>query len=878
MKLFRRAERERERADEMQAHQDLYADELIARGYTPDAARREARLKFGNPRAKLEEIGDQQRLPLFDTLGRDLRYAVRVLARTPAFTITTIVTLALVIGANGAVFSLADTLLLRALPYPEPDRLVYVHTTRDGQFTSIGQDGNGWEAIRDRVPSLTPAVYAGIGGGVNLVAPSGASYVRFQRVSASYFRVLGVLPRYGREFTPEEDAPNGPPAAILSHALWQRLFAGDVNAVGQRIQLRGEPHTVVGVMPAEFVNIWDVDLWTPLRPSRMGEGGGTNYVIIARLNPGVTTARAEGELRAASTPEIFVGRHRKGSDFTYVFGMTPMHDQQTTDLGQPIVLLGASVGVVLLIACVNLAALLLARGGGRAKEIATRMALGSGRRAVVRQLMVEAVVLAVAGGLLGILVAQFALASLKWLAVGTFGDWQRVSLDARVIGATLGLGVLTSIVFGLVPAWQASRVDVRAALADAGSRAVAGGARHWPRRVLVAAEVALSVALLVTASLLIRTFVSLRNLDPGFDPANLATVSVSLQDARYGTVDSVARLVDVTLEQLRSTPGIESAAVALGSPYERLLNMSFLWQGAKPEDGQMANVGYVSDRYFDTLRVPIRIGRPLLDSDRGGTPPVIVVNESFARLYSKDQPVLGRRLRLSGVEREIVGIAGDVRQRFAGFVVDGLETGPLVNTPIIYLPVGQANDGLLRQVHVWFRPVWTVRSSAPGRAEQAMREAIASADAALPVAESATMSGVMSRAIAQQRLLMTLVAVLAAAALLLAAIGIQGLMAHTVAERRREIGIRLALGATPAQTVREIAISGLALTLAGVIAGAALSVLAVRLVQSFLWGTGTTDPMTYVAVAVVLFAVAGLASVLPALRILRLDPAVTLRQ
>jgi ABC-type lipoprotein release transport system permease subunit len=291
----------------------------------------------------------------------------------------------------------------------------------------------------------------------------------------------------------------------------------------------------------------------------------------------------------------------------------------------------------------------------------------------------------------------------------------------------------------------------------------------------------------------------------------------------------------------------------------------------------MANVGYVSDRYFDTLRVPISAGRPLLDTDRAGMPPVVVVNETFARLYSQDQPALGRRLRLSGVEREVVGIAGDVQQKSAGFVVEGMASGPILNTPTIYLPVGQASDGFLRQVHVWYRPVWTVRSSAPGRAEQTLRDASASAAAALPVAEATTMSGVMSRAIAQQRLLMTLVAVLAGAAMLLAAIGIQGLLAHTVAERRREIGIRLALGATPARTVREIALSGLGLALAGAVVGGVLSIFAVRLVQSFLWGTGTTDPLTYVAIAGVLLLVAGTASVLPALRILRLDPAAVLR-
>ena len=863
----------------MEAHLELYAEELVARGRTMDAARREARLKFGNPRAKLEEIHTMSRLPVLDAVWRDLRYAFRVLRRTPAFTLTAIVTLALVIGANSAVFSLADAILLRPLPYPDPDRLVYVNTTvtgPNGTSVSIGQDGASWEAIRDRVPALVSAVYASVGGGVNLASPNGTAYVPYQRVSASYFRVLGVLPRHGRDFTAEEDTAAGPRAAILSHGLWQRLFAGDLAILGQSIQLRGEPYTVVGIMPASFVNLWDVDAWTPLRANRTGEGGGTNYAVIARLPAGVTTAQVEAELRAASMPEVFTSRLRDGS--TGTFGLSPMHDEAVSSLRQPLTILGAVVGVVLLIACVNLAALLLARGGARAKEIATRMALGSGRRVVVRQLMIEAAVLALAGGVLGVFVGSLGLEALKWLGASTFNDWQRVTLDTRVVVATLGLAAITSIAFGLVPAWQASRVDVQAALADGGSRAIAGGTRHWPRRVLVVAEVALSVMLLVTASLLIRTFVSLRNLDPGFDASRLTTASVSLQDARYTTVASVNRLVTASLERLRATSGVEAAAVSLGLPYERLLNLGFLWAGAKPEEAATTNVTYVSDNYFETMRLPRRSGRTLSDTDRAGTPPVVVVNETFARLYSPDQPALGRRLRVSGIEREIVGIVGDVQQRSAGFWVQGMTTGPLLSTPIVYLPIGQTSDGFLRTVHTWFRPVWIARSSSPARTEQSIREAIAAADPALPIADATPMAGVMSRAIAQQRLLMTLVATLASAAILLAAIGIHGLVAHSVAERRREFGIRLALGATPGRTVREVAMFGLGLSLIGAIAGGALSMLAVRLVQSFLWQAGTADPTTYIGIAAVLFVVAGAASLLPALKILRLDPASTLRQ
>ena len=900
-RFFQRGRRRREREAELGAHLALHVDELIARGQSPDEARRAARLAFGNPRVKLEELDQMNRLPVFDVLNRDLRYAVRVLARTPIFTVTAIATLAIVIGANTAVFSLANSILLRPLPYPEPDRLAMVMThTRSprGDSTTSGQDGPVWEAIRDRAPSIDAAVYSDFfSGGVNLVVGNQAEFADQQRVGSGYFRVLGVAPMIGREFTREEDLPNGPAAAILSYSLWERAFGGNRDIVGQRILLKGEPFTVVGVMPETFVNVWKADVWTPLRPNTTGEGGGTNYSIAARLRPGATWGQAEGEVNAIGAPspdaptttedgeplvpkaEVF---RLRGYGPATAAGLTlePFQDVLTGGDREPILMLGAAVVTVLLIACVNLAALLLARGSSRSREIATRMALGSGRGAVVRQLMVEAIVLAIAGGAIGLLVGYLGLEALKSLGGTTFGDWEHVTLDSRVLAVTFGLSLVTSLVFGLAPALQASRLDVQATLSGAGTRSVAGSARRWPRRVLVASEVALGVVLLVAAGLLVRTFFNLRNLDPGFNPDDLVTASVSLQDARYATAESVSHLVDESVARLRATPGIEAAAVSLGLPYQRLLNLGVRLMDM-PDDkaGVTVNATYVTPGYFETFGIAKRSGRVIEPTDRAGAAPIVVVNETFARVYSKDRAVLGRRVRLSGVEREIVGVVGDVQQAGSGFWVDGMSRSPIATTPLVYLPVEQTSDGFMRMVHTWFVPVWTVRAKKAGEAAAAIRAAIGSVDSLLPVTDGKDMAGIRAASMRQQRLMMTLVGAIAGVAVLLAALGIHGLIAHAVAERRREFGIRLALGATAGRTVREVALGGLLLALAGAAAGIVLSLGATRLISTFLVeGVTERDPVTYLAVAGFLVVVAGAASLVPALKILRLDPAETLRE
>ncbi len=530
---------------------------------------------------------------------------------------------------------------------------------------------------------------------------------------------------------------------------------------------------------------------------------------------------------------------------------------------------------VLLIACVNLAALMLARGDGRTHEIATRMALGGGRSVVVRQLMVEALIIAGTGGLAGLFVAYAGLEGLKSLGGDRFEEWSRAAIDARVIAIAFGISALTSVAFGLAPALRASRLNVSRALA--GARGVAGKSSAWPRRILVVSEVALGAVLLVATGLLVRTFVNVRSIDPGFNPSGLVTASVSLRDARYNDAASVNRLFDQTLQRLAATPGVESAAVSLEVPYERLLNIGWRYADEPAADSRMTNMSYATPGFLKTLGMSLQAGRDFSDEDRAGSPAVAIVTEAFQRAYAGDRPLLGRRIRVGGnADREIVGVVRDVKMR-ASFSGQGIESGPLVSMPFVLVPATQVSDAYLRLVHTWFAPVWTVRTRDTGAASKVLARAISETDPMLPISSVRSMEGVMSEAMTEQRLLMTLVGALAGAAILLAAIGVHGVIAHTVAERRREFGIRMALGATGAAAVRSVSLGGITLAAIGAMTGGLLSIPATSLVRSFLWRVDVSDPWTYAGVALALFAVATVASVLPALRLLRLNPAETLR-
>lgn len=809
----------------------------------------------------------------------DFKLGWRQLIKSPGFSITAILTLALAIGANTAVFSLVDAVLLKPLPYPQPERLAIVSMiySRNGVAVdeeTAGLTGTIWQAIKGQVGSIDGAVSSGLSARISLVAANRALTVAPQRVSAGYFRVLGVSPAIGREFAADEDVVGGAAVAVLSDRLWRSAFNGDAAVVGQTILLKGEPHTVVGIMPASFRTSVDADLWTPVRPSTQGEGSGGNYGVIARLKEGASWPQASAEVGATADP--LLSRRTSASGVTVSHSLMPLQVEMTSDVRTPLLLLSAAVGVVLLVGCVNLAGLLLARAGRRTREIAIRLALGGDRQRVIRQLLMESLVLSAIGGIAGVALGQIAVRMLNRSASDLLlTPWGSVGLDARVLSVAVVLTLLTTILFGLVPAIHATRVDVQAALTEGGTRSVAGGARGWPRRLLVMAEVALGVVLLVAAGLLIRTFVHLQTLSPGFEPRNLIAASASLEDARYEDHARIARLFDDSLARLRRVPGIESAAVSLGLPYERILNMGtqIVGPGGQPGDLLFSTMTYVSPGYFETLRLPVRRGRSFSERDTATAPPAIIVNESFVRRYFDGGDPIGRQLRVAGVIREVIGVADNVQQRggFNGY-------GPLDALPATYVPFSQFPARGLRVYHGWFSPAWIVRASVSGASvEQAIRSALADVDPQLPLSAVRPVDGVRSAALGRQRMLMTLVALLGGAALLLAAIGIHGLIASGVAERTRELGIRMALGATVGQIVRDAAVPGILMAVGGLVIGCGVAVGVSGLLRNLLWGVKANDPLTFIAVVLTLLAVAIVASIVPALRVRRLDPVTLLR-
>ena len=863
-----------EMASEMDSHMERYAADLVARGVEPVEARRRARVEFGSTAAAAEECREAVGLRWPNEFARDLRYAVRVLRKSPTFTAAAVATLALCIGANTAIFSVVDAVLLRPLPYPHPERLFSVARHYQGKGSEAYQTnlwGSAWEAVRDNATYLDAAVFSDGSMGVNFAASGRVEYVKQQRVSAGFFRVLDITPLIGREFSADEDRKGGPAVTVLSYALWKRAFRADPSIVGQAVTLRGEPHTIVGVLPAEFQSSVPADLWTPLRPSRSGEGEGSNYAIVARLRSGTTWAQANGQIEAIGAPLL----REYGKESTHL-ALISFQRGLTEDVRQPLLILWAAVGLVLLIGCVNIAGLLLARAAGRTREMATRMALGSGRAALIRQMLAESVVLGLCGGAAGAALGWLGVKALKILTPGSLNVWQAVELDWRVLAATGCASIAAGILFGLYPALAASRLEIRAALGEAG-RAVAGARNPWPRHLLVAGEVALGVVLLVGAGLLIRTFAHLRGLDPGFDAHNAITAKLSLQDARYATSQSVNRLFEQSLARMRELPGVDSAALALSLPYERALNTGFRRLDGRHVDteSQITNLFYITPEYFRVLRIPLLRGRVFTAADSSTAASAAVVSEAFVKMYMPGDDALGRHLDLGGGgRREIVGVVGDVQQK------SGWGDGrPLAAMSDIYIPAAQTDGKSFQGLHIWFSPSWIVRSSGPAEGVIAgMQRAIQAVDPQLPFAGFQSMEDVRYRSLAQERFQAVLLGALAGLALLLAAVGIYGLIANSVAERTRELGIRLALGATVPQAMRSVALPGVALALAGVIVGSVLAGFASQLLGHLVWGVRPGDPLTFVAVGLGLLGVAAAASFLPALRITRLNPAETLRQ
>jgi predicted permease len=804
-------------------------------------------------------------------LWKDLRFAFRQLRKTPAFTAVVLATLALCIGINAAIFSLLDAVLLRTLPYPGADRLALLVTAHDKGEINDSQTGALFEAVRDGASLLEIAAYSGYNG-VNFASGGHAEFVQQQRVSTGYFGVLGVRPQYGREFTAAEDAPRGPAVAILSYEFWKRTFQGDPGVVGRAIQLRGEPYTVVGIMPRGFRFTAPTDLWTPLHPARTGEGSGSNYGVVARLKPGATWAAANGQLRAISeSVKNTPGFPREYRDFEEQ--VIPLQKALTGDSRTQLLLTWGAVLLVLIIGCVNIAGLMVARAGARHLEVATRMAVGASRAGIVRQFLVESVLLALGGCAIGIVLGIKALDWLKALGAERLEMWHPIALDARVVAAMFGIALLTALLFGLAPAVQSSRVDLRSVLVE-GGRGIAGGRRHWARNVLVAAEVALSLVLLVSAGLLVRTLEYLNGLNPGFDARNVISAEASLQDARYSTSAAVNLLYRRTLDRIRAIPGVESAAVALTLPYERPLNNGFRTLDGDDKQGHGMEVVYVTPDYFETLRIPLRQGRGISETDGPGSASVVVASEAFVRRYYAHHPAVGGHIRMEGTTHEIIGVVGDVQQH------SGLGNfGPISLQPTLYIPVAQQSDKFLQVVHTWFAPKWVIRAPGkPAAIETQVQAAVAAVDPLLPVARFKTVDDLRGSITREQRYRATLFSILAGLALLLAALGLSGLISQSVNERTHELGVRLALGANAGQAILSMVRPGLLLAVAGVAVGYGLSRIAVGMLEHFLWGVRPADPVTFVGTSAALLLVAAAASLAPALRILRIDPAQTLRE
>jgi putative ABC transport system permease protein len=802
-------------------------------------------------------------------LVQDVRYGLRTLVRTPGFTIAALLTLALGIGANSAIFSVVNAVLLRPLPYPEPDRLVQLMWRTKG-YEGAGQTGAQYLAFRDSLRSMEALAATSGAGSFNLVNGGTAEFVSGLYVSKEYFRVFGVQPAIGQPFTPDEDRAGGPDVTILSHALWRRQFGENAAVVGQSIMLGDKPVRVVGVMPESFTTPSESDLLLPLKPGTSGRGGGSNYTVVGRLQQGVTLNQAVAEIDAVY-PAVRAQHGALLPDQTS-YGFRPLQETMARSIRPALLMMLGAVALLLLIACANTASLLLARASGRSREIAVRAALGADRIRIVRQLLTESVILSLAGGLLGLLFAYWTVPALVRLTPPAYLITDDVRIDGTVLLVTLAVAVGTGLLFGLAPALSLSRHDLTEAFrTDGGGRTTSGRRSGVLRKALVVGEVALCMLLLVAAGLLIQTFLRLRAVDPGFDPDGVLTAQMSLQGERYAKPADLNRFFQEGLDRIRLLPGVRAAAVVNGVPIERGLNLNVdVLDGPKEVVDAVTDWRYATADYFETMRIPLVTGRGFLPTDRAGAPAVAVVSEEFVRRFFDGQSPIGHHIRVFDADgaMQIVGVARDLKE-------GGLKRAPL---PVMYVPVAQTHERAIRTTHGYFQVSWVVRADNPGAALiRQIEEQIRTLNPQQPFSAFRTMSEIKSRAITAERFQMALLTAFAAVGLLLAAAGIYGLLAYSVLQRTREFGIRVALGATRGQILISVLRSGALLAATGVIIGTAAALALTRTLQNFVWGVSTLDPWTFLSVGLVLIVVSVVSSLIPALRAVRLDPVSALR-
>jgi putative ABC transport system permease protein len=827
-------------------------------------------------------------------LAQDFRYALRVLAKSPGFTAVAVLTLGLAIGANTAIFSIANALLLKPLPFPHPEQLLEVmrHFPQgDASSVSIPR----FLFVRDHARSFSHvATYDMLGSGFNLAGDGRPERIVGSRVSREFFTVFGAAPALGRDFLPEEDRPGARRVVVLSDGVFHRRFGGDPKLIGRGVRLNGETYTVVGVMPASFRFPTASEVWTPLQVDPASEEKANYLELVGRLAPGVTPAAADAEMKVLGRRFYAQKVAGETSDDPRVsFRVRPLAERLYGRLRPAVLVLLAAVGCVLLIACVNIANLELARAAARRREIAIRSALGAGGRRIAAQLLAESVVLGLLGGAAGLVLGMAGLQGLvavRPAALDRLLPLSSVGIDGHVLAFTFGVALASGLLFGLVPALQAARGDLTDPLKEGSQRTTGGIGGLRTRRILVVSETALALVLLTGASLLVESFAGLVGTQPGFATDHLLAMKLSFPLARYGNAAALDRFGRQVVARAEGLPGVAGAALATSLPMEPGPDLPFIiegrWKGGRGTanaDGEHEGEGGaqyrgVTPRFFAALGIPVVAGRALTAADGAGRELVAVVNQTLARKYFPKQSPIGRRLHVGlpdvpeladPAPRTIVGVVRDVREL-------GLdEQAP----PLLYVPIAQMPPAITQKL-VELLPLSLVvkTAAAPGTIAPAVEREIWAVDPEQPVADVEPVEAIVGRSLGLQRFEAVLLGFLAVAALALAAVGIYGVLSYLVTQRTREIGIRMALGATAGYVQRLVLSSGLSAVAVGVAIGLAGALALTRLLASLLVNVSARDPVAFLLAPAILAAVAVLAGGLPARRASRMDPVRALRQ
>jgi predicted permease len=820
-----------------------------------------------------------------ESFAADIRQAFRMMRKSPGFSAIAIAALALGIGANTAIFSVVNAVLLQPLPYPEPDRMVKLgrkYPEGAGYSNSIPK----YMAWRHNDVFAAMAAYDQGGPGLNLSGGDRPEQVKGLHASAEYFDVFGVKPQIGRTFSTDEDSPNGPKVAVISDKLWKSHFGGDAQIVGRTVSLNSEPFTVIGILPASFKPDPPAEIWIPLQADPNSTNQGHYLAVGARLKPGVPIEIARAQMKLIG--ERFRRQYPKWMDKKESVAVTPMREALVGDAKTALLILLGSVAFVLLIACANVANLLLARAATRQKELAIRAAIGASRWRVVRQLLTESVMLAGAGGVLGFVLGMWGVRSLLLLVPGNIPrlpDSYTVQalfslLDLRVAAFTIGVSVLTGILFGLFPALQISNPDLASVLKETSGRSATGIRQNKMRGLLVVTEMALALVLLVGATLLIRTFVGLRSADSGIDAHNVLTLQTSLAGSKYANTAKVDNFIVQAVRRIEALPGVQVAATAIALPTDNEIDLPFTIAGKPPANGEQFNGDEqwrsVSMHYFSVFRIPLLRGRVYSETDTHNSTPVVIINQAMAKKYwPKGDPLgqvitIGKGLgpQFDDPPRQIVGIVGNVRE--TGLRESGVG--------VMYLPQSQVPEGLTLLANSVIPLSWAIRTAGdPFALRQAIQREIQTIDGQMPISRVRLMEHLVAEGISRQNFNMLLLTIFAGIALVLAAIGIYGLMSYSVQQRTQELGIRMALGAGRRDVLNLMIRQGLVLTVTGVVVGLAIAFGMTRLLASLLYGVKAYDPVTFSAVPAILTAVALIATYVPARRAMRVDPLTALR-